>query len=94
MVRTHAPSHPHTLIPSLTHTLTDDSSIKLRTLERTTKTLKSEKSALSVEMSSMKEQLSTREREMKNLKSVLEETKDENSRLTEKYVTCVRVCLV
>ncbi len=71
---------------------TDESSSKMRTLERSAKTLKSEKSALHVEVSSFKEQLTTRDRETRGLKAQLEETKEENTRLTEKYVTCVRVC--
>lgn len=65
----------------------------MRTLERTTKTLKSEKSALHVEVSSIKEQLTTRDKEMRRINTQLEETKEENARLTEKYVTLWRVCV-
>ncbi len=64
--------------------LVDDSSTKVRTLERTTKSLKSEKSSLSLELSSLREQLSTRDKGLRGITEQLEETKEENTRLSEK----------
>ncbi|XP_064397756.1 serine/threonine-protein kinase MRCK alpha-like isoform X2 [Halichondria panicea] len=62
----------------------DESSSKVRTLERTTKTLKSEKSSLSLELSSLREKLATKDKGLRGVSEQLEETKEENTRLTEK----------
>ena len=56
----------------------------MRTLERNSKTLKGEKNVLQDEISSLKEQLSQRDKDLRAMKGTHRETQDEVSRLTDK----------
>ena len=57
---------------------------KMRTLEKTTKNLKSEKSALNIEVTTMRDQLSSKDKDLRRIKEDLGEAKDEVTRLSDK----------
>ena len=57
---------------------------KMRTLERTSKALKSDKVQLNEQLSSLREQLSAKEKEIKELKGDSREANDEITRLRDK----------
>ena len=57
---------------------------KMRTLERASKALKSDKVQLNEQLSSLREQLSAKEKEVKELKGDSREANDEITRLRDK----------
>ena len=59
---------------------------RVRTLERTSKALKSDKVLLQEDLSSLREQLATKEKELREVKSSVREGQDELARLTDKSV--------
>ena len=66
------------------HSNTAETSSKIRTLERSSKTLKNEKALLQEEVSSLRDQVAEKDKELRGVKSELREVQDETSRLSEK----------
>ena len=59
---------------------------RVRTLERNSKALKSDKTLLQEDISSLREQLTAKEKELREAKSSTRESQDELARLTDKSV--------
>ena len=57
---------------------------KLRTLERTSKSLKSEKSSLLEEITSLRTQISDKDKALRGAKSQMQEAQDDVVKLTDK----------
>ena len=68
----------------ITHTFPAEMHNKMRTLERASKALKSDKVQLNEQLSSLREQLSAKEKEIKELKGDSREANDEITRLRDK----------
>ena len=57
---------------------------KIRTLERTSKALKNEKAILHEEISSLRDQVAEKDKELRGFKGEFREIQEENNRLSEK----------
>ena len=64
--------------------LTAETSSKIRTLERTSKALKSEKAILQEEIGSLRDQVAEKDKDLRGVKGELREIQEESSRLAEK----------
>lgn len=69
-------------ISHLSHTAEANS--KIRTLERASKSLKSEKALLQEQITSLRDQVTDKDRDLRGVKGELREIQDEHSRLIEK----------
>ena len=76
------PIHVHTCTHLFSHTAEANS--KIRTLERTSKSLKNEKAVLQEEITSLRDQVAEKDKDLRGVKGELRELQDDNSRLTEK----------
>lgn len=61
-----------------------ETSSKIRTLERTSKALKNEKAILQEEISSLRDQVAEKDKDLRGIKVELREVQEESSRLGEK----------